>query len=518
MPITTSGTISVEDLADEFGGTVPHSMSEYYGKPGGIASGNPLPLSSFYGLSVSPIFQSSATVSFGSTNVASFTYPSGIQTADLLIAILGVNDNFRIQNGGPSGWSSLTGVLGAGAGEGKVWYKFAVGNESGNFSFTLPGGFISGGGTTVIRVSNVEIAPQVAVSGGNNPPSLSPSWGSDHTLWVAGLIQRYGSITGYPSGYTGATSGQGSALAWRVNEASSENPGAFSTSGSNGNASVTIGVRPRSTITSLFINYLVVAGGGGGGGAGFRYTCGGGGGSGGYIEETDVLVTAGTTYTVTVGAGAGRGNYERTAPSGGNSSISSLATATGGGGAGSRGALPTDGGSGGGGGNASTAFGTGIPGQGRDGGRGRGADQSTLAAGGGGGGANDYGFNAGNSVGGVGGDGRFSSITGSSVARAGGGGGGGYNSGSSGGTGGGGNGNSSPNTPGGSGVANTGGGGGGAGWQASISGTTTGGSGGSGVVIISSNSQATATTGSPVTSTSGGRYIYEFRSSGSITF
>jgi hypothetical protein len=42
--------------------------------------------------------------------------------------------------------------------------------------------------------------------------------------------------------------------------------------------------------------------------------------------------------------------------------------------------------------------------------------------------------------------------------------------------------------------------------------------GGSGVVIISANIAAAATSGSPIFTTSGGRYIYEFRSSGSITF
>jgi hypothetical protein len=48
--------------------------------------------------------------------------------------------------------------------------------------------------------------------------------------------------------------------------------------------------------------------------------------------------------------------------------------------------------------------------------------------------------------------------------------------------------------------------------------TEASGSGGSGVVILSSTLQASATTGSPTETTSGGRYIYTFTGSGSITF
>jgi hypothetical protein len=60
MAITSSGTVSISDLASEFGGSISHSLSEYYSGAGLVASsltdtdGNAVPssgtikLSDFY--------------------------------------------------------------------------------------------------------------------------------------------------------------------------------------------------------------------------------------------------------------------------------------------------------------------------------------------------------------------------------------------------------------------------------------------------------------------------------------
>jgi hypothetical protein len=48
--------------------------------------------------------------------------------------------------------------------------------------------------------------------------------------------------------------------------------------------------------------------------------------------------------------------------------------------------------------------------------------------------------------------------------------------------------------------------------------TTQGPSGGSGVVILASAVAASATTGSPTITTSGGKTIYKFTGAGTITF
>jgi hypothetical protein len=54
MPLTTSGPISISDVATEFGGSTPHSLSEYYAAADGVPSGGSISLSNFYGKSAIP--------------------------------------------------------------------------------------------------------------------------------------------------------------------------------------------------------------------------------------------------------------------------------------------------------------------------------------------------------------------------------------------------------------------------------------------------------------------------------
>jgi hypothetical protein len=289
------------------------------------------------------------------------------------------------------------------------------------------------------------------------------------------------------------------------------------------------------------IEYLVIAGGGGG-----TARLGGGGGAGGYrcsvageitggggSAENPLSVAPNQTLAVIVGAG-GAGGTNGTRGSMGNASSLGEIISVGGGGAGySNGADGLDGGSGGGGGETTNPVpystqgakgGDPIAGiiQGYRGGNAKNSWQTGQNAGGGGG-AGGEGVAGGDAVGFScnGGPGLYSSITGSSIARGGGGGGGKHNSpiSSSGGVGGGGAGNAGNSGNGSNGTINTGGGGGGSGYV--NVGTLTGGSGGKGVVILrypSTFSLASATTGSPTQTTTGGYHIYVFNDSGSITF
>ena len=199
--------------------------------------------------------------------------------------------------------------------------------------------------------------------------------------------------------------------------------------------------------------------------------------------------------------------------------ISPLATvlAYGGGGGSSAGTggTPNGGNGGSGGGSTSSIPGYATSGQGNNGG-------INSFAGGGGAGAAGAGVTGGGTIGGAGGIGLSSSLSGTSTYYAGGGGSSGdYRSiaGGPGGTGGGGTGSSVQGVAGGSGTVNTGGGGAGSSYSPTSQGN--GGAGGSGIVIIRYPDYflaASATTGSPTITTAGGYRVYNWTSSGSITF
>ena len=51
MALPTSGPLSINDIAVEFGGSVPHSLSEYYGVAAGIPASGTIAIDDFYGKS-----------------------------------------------------------------------------------------------------------------------------------------------------------------------------------------------------------------------------------------------------------------------------------------------------------------------------------------------------------------------------------------------------------------------------------------------------------------------------------
>lgn len=285
-------------------------------------------------------------------------------------------------------------------------------------------------------------------------------------------------------------------------------------------ASRAYGLLASADKTKVVAEYLSVAGGGGGGAG-----VGGGGGAGGLLASTATLSTL-NTYSIVVGAGGSSGVTNSSA--GGNGSTSTISgtglttiTSTGGGGGGTEigSYAPGSGGSGGGGAGApgsNRTGGAGTSGQGYAGGNG-GADAPNYGSGGGGG-AGAVGANGTTTTGGNGGVGVASSISGTSTYYAGGGGGGLYiasGTPGTGGNGGGGNG-SEDGVAGIAGTTNLGGGGGGGGTNSTGSSRGNGGQGGSGIVIISYTSATPKFVGGTIT-TSGGKQIHTFTSSGTLS-
>ena len=77
MALQSSGPISLLDIANEFGGSTPHSLSEYYGADSGIPSSGAISIGNFYGASNTPWAPTQSTTL---TSTQSWTVPSGITT------------------------------------------------------------------------------------------------------------------------------------------------------------------------------------------------------------------------------------------------------------------------------------------------------------------------------------------------------------------------------------------------------------------------------------------------------
>lgn len=86
MALQTSGPISLDDLQNEFGGSNPISLSEYYGAASGVPTSGTISLGDFYGTSN---LITLSVVSANSANDATALSITGAQAGDLLIAFQG---------------------------------------------------------------------------------------------------------------------------------------------------------------------------------------------------------------------------------------------------------------------------------------------------------------------------------------------------------------------------------------------------------------------------------------------
>ena len=73
MALPSSGSISLNQIATEFGGSTPHSLSEYYGVAAGVPSSGAIDFADFYGTSAIPILPTSGII----MHMEPSTYSSG---------------------------------------------------------------------------------------------------------------------------------------------------------------------------------------------------------------------------------------------------------------------------------------------------------------------------------------------------------------------------------------------------------------------------------------------------------
>lgn len=119
MALQSQGSISLNDIATEFGGSTPHSLSEYYGAADGIPSSGSISFSQFYGKSAIT-YHTISNGGVGAFNAA----PSGNYiTGGLSFSTPGDSPqsfSYSISPGIPV--SSSVKIWGSVGGEGKIVY------------------------------------------------------------------------------------------------------------------------------------------------------------------------------------------------------------------------------------------------------------------------------------------------------------------------------------------------------------------------------------------------------------
>jgi len=210
-----------------------------------------------------PVVESTATsVTSSSITTHTITTPSGVVSGDLLIAFIGIEDLTTPGGGQFSGVSdgfteikdACQGGPNACAG---VFFKVSDGTEGANITVTSVDA--ERAAHCMYRISGFDSAidPEIsagatATSAAPNPDSLTPAGGAKDFLWMVftAFERDDETITGFPTNYgsnqinnaqaSGATIG----VATRNLNAASEDPGAFTLSGSEPWQAFTLAVHP----------------------------------------------------------------------------------------------------------------------------------------------------------------------------------------------------------------------------------------------------------------------------------
>jgi hypothetical protein len=112
MGIPSSGDVNMSEIATEYGGSTPHSLSEYYGEGQGIASSGAINMGSFRGTSGSTIdyLGYSENKKLGGNNTGSYyaTMPSNASSAELIVTCIW-HDSATYTAGmtAASGWTKI---------------------------------------------------------------------------------------------------------------------------------------------------------------------------------------------------------------------------------------------------------------------------------------------------------------------------------------------------------------------------------------------------------------------------
>ncbi|MEN8615415.1 hypothetical protein ABFB09_09145 [Dehalogenimonas sp. THU2] len=197
-----------------------------------------------------------------SLSTHSITMPSGVESGDMLIVLVTVNYSVAgITLTFPAGWNQIYAENVGGANvSGYAYYKVSDGSEGASISVNASTSCLLG--SQAYRIDNGGGIPTATISTtgspGTSPNPPSHTAGTNDNVWLAVTHYQNPSynVTGYPSGYTSISQGLGGSPAASIKVASgyktstnyTEDPGAFSATGSINFVTTTIAIGPSSTI------------------------------------------------------------------------------------------------------------------------------------------------------------------------------------------------------------------------------------------------------------------------------
>ena len=198
----------------------------------------------------------SSTLSLNTTQT--LTLPAGVQADDIVLFIVGTNDNGSATVTPPADWETLI------SSQGSLVFTFtpritiiwrrADGTEGASIQITTSA--ITSGSYISHRISNVDtetdpysdLVVVASFTGQPNSPALTPPWEVDRTLWLSATVVTDAlNQEVAPTDYTDAInnlSAGGARSARRSRIADSENPGAWSNASGAAWVAITLAFRP----------------------------------------------------------------------------------------------------------------------------------------------------------------------------------------------------------------------------------------------------------------------------------
>ncbi|NIA67782.1 hypothetical protein HBA54_04190 [Pelagibius litoralis] len=215
-----------------------------------------------------PSTSNPTTSAFGTdTTTHNVSMPGTVNSGDLLITCFAPYMTSSDSITTPAGWTLLDSASHTITGINQIfaaWYaKVADGTEGGGtVNFATSVAATAAAQTYRVTdwfgsISGVEVAASAVTSGGTapNPPSLSPSWGAEDTLWITGGGAGDDDVawTGAPTNYSNLTSvisgggtdnGCSVGTARRELNSSTQDPSSFTLAANEGFVVQTLAVRP----------------------------------------------------------------------------------------------------------------------------------------------------------------------------------------------------------------------------------------------------------------------------------